>query len=554
MPELINIELIYIREIIPEKLYSKFERNNILKVEDVINLDPDDFRKFRSVGVAVEKLFSELKNRIIEDPDLILQLYRQNSPKNLPFESEEMLDIIRMFENIVENYLFIVETSKYKTPKEYKRNSRDIDIIRKCFGLKSVIYQKEKIGKRHRLDPERIRQISEEFISDIKNLVNGKSLDDKKCSCKSEAVSLMKSFTNELSGEILFNERTLIRIFKDKGIDVSYYSKKNYVLLLLKVLGYEQVPVARYQYLKKNLIFSNGSVENELVLNTADTIVRFLKKRVIPSSLDDIIIEVRNKYDLSDDFIRSVCEMINEIEKTESNNYQMSFEFLSSIRDFACRVLYEEKKSLTYEELLYLINRKLVSADKCIDLAALKRNLRKDKNIEPVGRTGSWSLRHSQNTESQIKLIMRTMRILDKPLTTREITDYINNNLHRKDVRYRSVSSHLTRNYRSHFIKLKNNSYALAEAGHKYEQVIGTTKLREKKHGILKVTTITNIAITILKKYEGSMLLKDLARIVNKTDKSISQMSVYRVINDNPLIFRKTLNLGRQKVVSLITL
>lgn len=549
MPEYGDIRLIYIRELIPAKLFSKLQNNHVLTVQGIIDLESDVFRSFRSVGETIHRLFEELKRKIIEDPDEILECYQKNCIKELPLNLIGYSDAVQVFEAVIEDYLKIAETRQYKTPKETERTLRNIDIFRKSYGLQSNTYDKESIGRRYRLDPERIRQISEEFIEEIRGLLHGRHIRDKGCFCKPEVLILFNSFTVGIAGQSLISEKMLKNMLRGQYSEPLYNQKRNYIHLLLRVLGYEQILTARYIYLRNDHFFSDGSVPNELFLNVADTIIRFLRKKVIPYSLDDIIIEIRNNYDISDAMIKSICEMISQVERVDLNIYQIKFEFLPKIQDYAYRVLNEEQRSLTCEELLYLINRKLVHTNKCIDLTVLKRNLRKNRYIEPVGKMGSWSLRHAQNTESQLRLILRTLRLMDRPLSIREITGYINNVLDRKDVSYKSVAADLN-NYRDCFIRLADHRIALSEAAHLYvpAEVIRTARRRPERESKGDITA--QKAIAVLRNSGNRMPLKELVSTVRRADRSIPISLVYKIINERPLLFHKE-GLYRNKVVTL---
>jgi len=445
MPEIHEIELKYIRDLIPEKLYSKLEEHDVITVGDVINLEAEDFRRFPYVGVKYETMFNTLKALINARQDEIWTLYRANGPQLLPFVYPDDPNIIDVFEGIVEDYLDIVSRRKYKTRKEDERKKRNVKIIRMSFGLRTNIYQREKVAIRFRLDVERIRQICHDFLFDIRSLIEGNSIQEYECSCRQEAVGLLRQFTDLFIFEQVVSEERILQILKLIDPNHQHSRKRNYLFLLLKAMGYDQIPATRYHLLRNNLLFSKDQFDYNLFLAAAVSVLKYLRKIVVPCPFDDLAIELLKQYDISDEMIDIICKTLIEIEKTDHDWYQVRFEYLPSINAYVYRLLYEAGTNLSREELLCRINTRLADFNKCVEMATLTASLKRNRYYEPVGRTGVWTLRSRQNTEKQINLILRTFRTLDRPLSVTEITQYINENLFRQDVKYLDIPQNLSK-------------------------------------------------------------------------------------------------------------
>jgi len=540
--ELNSIVLSTISEIIPSKLFLKFEQNNIKTIGDVKMIGLSSFQNLPYVGKKVCELFLEFKDKIENSPEEIIEIHNSKLPKELPLNYSEESSFIAIFSSIILDYLKLTKEYNHKSEKAKQRQLRNIDVIQKFFGINSKKYTREQIGVRHRINRERVRQIIvDEFYRDISSLLNGELLESWNLSLDKSALELLLSFRKDIAGTYALNETVISDWFKDYGINEELDSNREFFELLLRIWGYNKVGTSRHYFLRNNQIYLSNSVDTELFLNVSSTIFTFLEQRVIQTTLEDIIIEVLENFDVSDEFIQLCCETVFEIEKTDNLTYQLKFENLSSINDYAYRLLFEKKKTLSYNELLHLINQRLAKANQSITLQSLKQTLRKDENVVPLGKTGKWTLAIlDPNIDSQIDLILKSFRILDKPLTEREILNHIHSEYSRIDVSERSVSSNL-RNYKEKFKKVKGKKFILSEWEYKYQSDIVQSRIvKKQKRSQLKAEK----TVEIVKRYLGShnsevILLRDLVKLITTTETDFSKMDIYKAISENPLVFNK---------------
>ncbi|MBY0067840.1 MULTISPECIES: hypothetical protein [Empedobacter] len=540
--ELNSIALYNISEIIPNMLYSKFEQNNIKTVGDVKKIELNAFQKFPYVGKKVCELFLVFKEKIETSPEEIIDIYKSTLPKELPINYSEESSFIVIFSSIILDYLKITKDFNHKSKKAKEKQLRNVDIIQKYFGINSKIYTREQIGVRHRINSERVRQIIVDiFYRDISSLLNDEFLESWNLRINKNALELLHSFKKDIAGTYALNEKDISNWLKEYGINEELNSKREFFDLLFKIWGYNKVKTSRHHYLRNNQIYLSNSIDSELFLNVSTKIYTFLEKRVIPTTLEDIIIEVLEEFDVSDEFIQLCCDTIYEIEKTDTLTYQMKFEKLSSINDYTFRLLYEKKKTLSYNELLHLINQRLVQVDQAITLQTLKQTLKKDENVVPLGKTGNWTLAIlDPNVDSQIDLILKSFRIHDKPLSEREILNHIHSEYSRVDVSERSVSSNL-RNYKEKFKKVKGKKFILSEWEYKYKNDIVKSRIvNNKKSTQLKAEK----TVEVVKRYLGSdnsevIYLRDLVKLITTTETDFSRMDIYKAISQNPLVFNK---------------
>jgi hypothetical protein len=153
--ELNSISLSTISELMPNKLYSKFEQNGIKTVGDVKVTDVSAFQKFPSVGKKICQLFLELKEKIESSPEEIIDTHNSKFPKELPINYSEESSFITIFSSIILDYLKFTKEFNHKSDKAKERQLRNIDVIQKYFGINSKKYTQEKIGLRHRINRER---------------------------------------------------------------------------------------------------------------------------------------------------------------------------------------------------------------------------------------------------------------------------------------------------------------------------------------------------------------------------------------------------------------
>jgi hypothetical protein len=541
MNEIDAIELTYLKELIPNILYNKLIELKLTTIGQIRSISIEDFQKHRSVGKATINNLLEFKDLIENNNELLLQTYNHNCLKLLPINYQEDTNLLILIQSLLEDFLATIAETNFKTSNAKVRYLRNIDVIRKHYGLRSKKYENDKIAIRHRINRERVRQIIQvDFIPDLQKLLNGVLLEDWNCTCRPEVVNLIQSFKKDIAGFSILSEFNIGSWLKEYGLELNDNDFKSYLLVILNAWGFEKIPLSRHYLLQGNEFYADERLDKNTFLNVSTKVFLFLRRKVIPVPFDDIVIEVLEEHNVEDDFIKLICDINYDIEQLENGYYQIRFEKLSSINDYAYRILYERQKELTYNELLHLINKKLINYNKDISLESLKHTLKKDDFIVPISKTGIWTLKEfNSNIDSQVNLIIKTLRSVDIPLNVNEITQYINETFKRPDVTSRSVGSNLL-NYKKHFIKLKGVRFSLIERSDLYQNEIVKILGQGKRKVTTKSEEIAMKAIEILKKTpQNKMSLKDLIKIIIQGNSHFGKMAIYKAINENPLLFRK---------------
>jgi hypothetical protein len=138
-----NIEIKYLENIIPTKLYTKLHNLGMKDIQSILETDEISFSQKKSVGTNSLHLYETLRKMIITDPDLILKkslAAKTARYKILPIEftnnlSERDLNLFKCFSWIVDDYFDLIG------------KIRDKDIVYKRFGLKKErVHTLEELG------------------------------------------------------------------------------------------------------------------------------------------------------------------------------------------------------------------------------------------------------------------------------------------------------------------------------------------------------------------------------------------------------------------------
>ena len=106
-----NIEIFYLKSLIPNKLYNIFEENDIKNIGQIMELDEESFQKLKRVGDKKIILFKIFEEEILSNPELIYNTYLANK-KNKPS------DINKKTDHLIE--MNIIEVKKPLEPPESK--------------------------------------------------------------------------------------------------------------------------------------------------------------------------------------------------------------------------------------------------------------------------------------------------------------------------------------------------------------------------------------------------------------------------------------------------
>lgn len=223
----------------------------------------------------------------------------------------------------------------------------------------------------------------------------------------------------------------------------------------------------------ENIIVLDKSIDAELVGNIRKYILDYLKKRVVPCSIEDIITSRGTKSQLkidrgSVDLIRRLVPLMEEVEEIksgESTLYQVRIGKLGTVEK-AIRILHEaDEPVLLAAEILDRIHYQLlqIGITDRIAIDNLKNQLSEDQRsnnprVLNIGGTSQWRLKNENHDASTIKdLIIRVLTQSLEPLSVQEIVDRMPPERRIANV---TVSATISNN-REMFLKIRGNKYIL---------------------------------------------------------------------------------------------
>ena len=147
---------------ISNKLMSKFLKNEVKTVGDILSLQTTDFSNFRGVGIGLVKLFEELKIFLDLNKSLVNETNLKNTQKFLIpiIEISEETPLIEIFKNILNDYVSLLSNETHKS------------ILLHFYGLNGTeLLTLDDLGIHLGYTNERIRQLRIQIINDLNHLI-----------------------------------------------------------------------------------------------------------------------------------------------------------------------------------------------------------------------------------------------------------------------------------------------------------------------------------------------------------------------------------------------
>lgn len=332
--------------------------------------------------------------------------------------NNESNDILVLFTNFLTDYFKFVNKDNYKIIL-FKRFSLDED----------KKYTLEEIGIFFGITRERVRQLENKILNNLKDLFNGQELKREYISCNKEFVDKINSLREKLLSFKIINQKELYQFLKIEYEISINKSNENYLKLLMFLFGFDNV-----SYEEKEFFIQVDCLDIDSFIVISKHLTNILQKNILPMNFFNIVIELKKKaknLKISNEIIQICLDKIEDIEKletSEGNKYQLKFEKLNSLSDYSYRILNEKNENMHFSELWREILHKLstVELNKYEHSKSLNNQLVSDKRFVSIGKTGEWGLSSwNINTSSIIELVISAFRIYNKPLSYKEITEYV---------------------------------------------------------------------------------------------------------------------------------
>ena len=312
--------------------------------------------------------------------------------------------------------------------------------------------------------------------TDIKTLIHGEERSTRKrpkISCNPLLCEETKALHKELIQLKILNQSQLDQLLVER-YQTSFNINHPWTKLYFSLFDIELIKDNTMVILDKNILPERvGKVRNE--------IIAFLQQRVIPCTMDDIIIDVGKMHGSlkknSGEYVQWVLPALEEVETLYENNesvYQLKLNYLSTMADYAYRVLVAAKETLYFREIFARINFQLVHLGRLPlnNERGLVNQMCSDQRFSAVGGGGIWSLAVDNINKASVKELMITEFIkADRPL----LLDELFNQLQKiREIKRASISGFLAD---ERFLKIKGNQYIIKEWERKYSDEI----IREKR-------------------------------------------------------------------------
>lgn len=479
-PDLGNIKIEHIEELIPGILINKFNMLGIKYLSDLSKYSKNQFSSLRSVGLATIKELDDFLDTIKSNPNSFLEHALINShgitiPSNVPPNKNPL----SLFSQLVNEYLDIIN----------KSDTRLFNIITYALGLcnKEVKNIKD-ISEFYEISKERVRQLVELYVSDIEITIKTGSSLKLRVNCRPETMQILKIFAEAFNKSPAITLNTLTTITKNlEDISLSIELSR-YLMLFARINNYSLTGKVETAFTDETILINTNVINKRLFTRVAKETFKILAQKVIPVSEFDLIVALKRKIKKTDKFlleqIANSLPEINVIQRENETYYFIRFDKLTSVSDMAERVLFENRNSMSSYEIVNEINRRLYlfKKDKYISKNSAQHMISRNKRVVPKGRTGYYF--HSdlqENKETIHKLITKTILHHNKDLSSQEIVKEIIKI--RPELNKRSLTAILGLN----FLKLKNGNYILKDWRSKYDNDLAIKLDKEKKVSTIAV-------------------------------------------------------------------
>lgn len=545
VPTLIDVEFSKIKSLIPTKLLSKFERHNIRTVGELCLISKDEFSKLESVGVGTIKLLEEFVDKIKNNSLKVTQEYLKNT-QGITIPSNE-----KVSNSLVSNLKVILD--EYTDWLE-QNDKRLADILVRYFGLRNnVSCFMDDLGLFYEITRERVRQLLDLILADIKSFFEGNKSEYASVVCEEKLQKGVIDFISLLKNERVLNSLEFEGLLQDKyhyklGKDTLPYLEVLFRAFDFKISGKVESSFTEYSF-----YFFDDSIDKSSFFDTGKVIIDYLKGVVLPVDLFSIIVNSKKrKKGIEKEFVELILSKMPEIKQVEKNGkmlYYLRLDMLNSSGDMAERVLYEIGEPTHVDDLVSSINRNLflLGSTKSVTKVAVLNQLKAKEHLSFKGKTGIYGFKEwGGNNEPLVNLIKQAFLNSNQPLNNNQIVNYV------KGVRPNANSRSIRTIVNMECLSLGKNRYILKEWKRKYsdEIVEKTSRDRSKK-------TRLETTIEVLKNTDDELMaLKDLAHKL-KNEFKFPSPTVYATLN-NSEYFEKVyidnkayVKLNRDKVSSI---
>jgi hypothetical protein len=353
---------------------------------------------------------------------------------------------------------------------------RDYEVLKLRYGLETdKVYTLQEIGDYYGISRERVRQLENQAKGNVEKAIHGY--------LRTKKWRLPQVFTNEVIDLLsalkklgdLLTEKEIVNFIQTRYSFTLAKNEFGAIRLLLSLAGFESLPKTTTNTMSRVFIEPSwelpGKVDKNMLYGAINSAYHLLLKEVKPISKFEVVVQINRtlKKRLEPVYLEYAIKICPDIEKLDNETFQIRFETLPSVGDKAYRVLYQANKPLHIRAILREINRLQINAGLQANVVArsLQQQLVSDSRIEPIGRSGEWSLVEWENIakETILELMQKFFHVKQSSATAREVYEYVHSE--RPSVKkIGSIHTYLV-DQKTLFTRVADGKYSLAAWGEK---------------------------------------------------------------------------------------
>ncbi|MBB6462267.1 sigma-70 family RNA polymerase sigma factor [Flammeovirga kamogawensis] len=420
MPEEIkDISLNDVKEFDDRNFIDALIKNNITTIGEMGGTSEREFKNIKSLGVGKFKKLTALKDKAIQEQELLLHIYHKNTKvfvigeQTFDFDREQTLyEIIQIVINDFLNYV----------------TERDNEILSYYYGVgraKGKSYMLKDIGVVLGITGERVRQEKVKLFKELFiPLLEGKTIATKagyQIRCDEEIVNYIQQYKEQVESDSILTLKTLIEIFGE----VSNIELIEDIFNIQEVKGFTAKTSTRF--------FIKNEEDKNVYKKLITTIYKLIDNHTLSISETDLLFEIKSKYPkISREAILNVTQSIQEVERImneEEVRYQIYFNNITNINEAIARILFEKGEKMDANQIYIEYNkRKLLEGNKEMDYDKFRLRMPGSPLVKAHGKRGIFSLKEWGLESKPIKdLILDTFKEEGnyRPLSVKEIKAYV---------------------------------------------------------------------------------------------------------------------------------
>ena len=536
------LEKINISEVIdyfPQLIHNKIEQLEIRTLQELRDIEDSKLESIKGLGVKSKGFFNLIKTELSTSPEIIIDFWEEkNRTHKLPENSDSLIGFT-LLKNTISQFFQLLSNDKL------------YPIFNLYFGFdQSKIYSLEEISMYLGLSRERVRQLYHDGLEKLIEFLNiGESMGGKMI-LSSQAKEYFDGLKSIVTANSIHSIKSINEELELNGLIFNPLTTKQ-IELVAAIFKLKECGKVETIFTESTIYVDSGLSKKD-VIKTAKALINHLDQSILSQTLIDTIIGVRKAFKKSTVIIiERLSDILNETEVFEnesSKQIQLKFGSLSNARDRVYRILHEEGNPLYIDDIVSIVNRKMIENGKLRTYTRHSLALASDDRFKSKQKTGYWDLSAWEtNTETIEELVKKALILLDKPSTYEEIILKIHDE--RPNLKEKSIRALVGK----HCVKVDTDKFILPEWRNKYNQLAlakRTIRINTKEFDKTKRFR-DDIINHLLIQPNKTILAKDLVKEMVNKGSGHNRPRVYKLLNDTT-VFKKAKSSNGRIEISLV--